>query len=175
MDLKKFRTALIIVAPHEVQAIAHPLMRQYAPDSAIRVPAHITLMFPFVPFERLSEASPALQTLAENIAPFEVTMEGYGSFPTVAFMQPRDPQPIQQLFRQVFAAFPEYPPYEGRFGSDLHPHMTVGEFISEAEQRVADLPAYTPITFRVERLHLIYGTLEAPLPWITYSVISLGG
>ncbi len=57
----------------------------------------------------------------------------------------------------------------------LFPHMTVGEFDNEADRLAATLPDYEPITFRVERLHILYGPFGEPLPWITHSVIPLGG
>jgi 2'-5' RNA ligase len=166
-------TAIIIVAPHEVQAIAVPLLQRYAPDTSVRVPAHITVLFPFVLFERLAEASTKLREICAPIAPFDITMQGYDSFPSVAFMNPVNPAPIQAVFRKIYVAFPECPPYGGQFGHDLHPHMTVGEFASDAERQASNLPDYAPITFQTRRLHLIYGPINAALPWITYDVIPL--
>ena len=46
-------TGIVIFAPLEVQAVAIPIMRQIAPESPVRLPAHITLMGPFVAHERL--------------------------------------------------------------------------------------------------------------------------
>jgi len=46
----------------------------------------------------------------------------------VIFMKPANPEPIKAIFRQIYDAFPLYPPYGGAFGNDLHPHVTVGEF-----------------------------------------------
>ena len=171
----KMQTAIIIVAPHEVQAIASPLMRRYAPDSAIRVPPHITVLYPFVPVEGLDEACKKVRTICANVAPFDITLRGYDSFPKVAFMMPANPEPIQALFRQIFAAFPECPPYGGAFGHDLHPHMTVGEFADVEAQQAAILPDYAPITFRAERVHVLYGPIDVALPWITRAVIPLQG
>ena len=168
-------TAIVIFAPHEVQGIATPIMRQYALESLIRVPAHITLMFPFVSYERLDEASQIIKSICTSVTPFEITLSGYDQFPGVIFMQPANPEPIKAVFRQIYDAFPLYPPYGGAFGNDLYPHLTVGEFKNEDEQRTIWLPDYAPITFRAERVHLIYGVHREPLPWLTYSVIPFGG
>ncbi len=168
-------TGIVIFAPHEVQAVAVPIMRLYAPDSLIRVPAHITLMFPFVPYERLDAAAQIIQSICANIEPFEITLASYGQFPGAVFMQPTDPEPIKAVFRKFYAAFPECPPYGGAFGDDIHPHVTVGEFKNPDQQSAAQLPEYAPITFRAERLHLIYDVYDAPLLWLTHSVIALGG
>jgi 2'-5' RNA ligase len=167
-------TAIIIVPSQEVLAIATPTQQRFAPDSSIRIPPHITVLFPFVSYEHLDAACEGVAHICQKIAPFEITMDGYDSFPKVAFMRPADPRPIQAVFRQIYAAFPQCKPYNGEFGDDLHPHMTVGEFASEAEQTAAELPDYEPITFRAERLHVIYGRWER-LPWITRAVIPLKG
>lgn len=167
-------TALVIFAPHTVQAVALPIMQQYDAHMVIRLPAHITLLVPFVPYEQIEESTQTLQRVCASIKPFDVTLSGYGHFPKVTFMQPADPQPIKALFRKVFDAFPLYPPYGGAFGNNLHPHMTVAEFASEDERQTTRLPDYAPLTFQVDRIHLIYGT-EEPLPWLTYSAILLGG
>lgn len=168
-------TGIVIFAPREVQAVAIPVMRQIAPESPVRLPAHITLMGPFVTHERLDAAAQIIKSICATIEPFEITLAGYGQFPRTVFMQPTDPEPIKAVFRKFYAAFPECPPYGGAFGDDIHPHVTVGEFKSEAEQRTVWLPDYAPITFRAERLHLVYDVYEEPLLWLTHSVIALGG
>ncbi len=168
-------TAIVIFAPHEVQAIATPIMRQYATETLIRVPAHVTLMFPFVPFEQLDEAARTVKSICSNIAPFDITLSGYGQFPGVIFMQPANPEPIKAVFRQIYDAFPLFPPYGDAFGYDLHPHLTVAEFNNDEEQRAVWLPDYAPLTFLAERVHLIYGIHREPLPWLTHSVIQFDG
>lgn len=167
-------TAIVILAPHSVQTIAVPLLHQYAPDALLRVPAHLTVLFPFVPPERLDDASHKVSKICSDMAPFEVTMSGYGFFPNVAFMSPVDHEPIKAVFRRIYAVFPECPPYGGDFGEDLHPHMTVGVFATEAEREAVVLPDYEPITFRVDRLHILQGIAKAALPWITHDIIPLG-
>ncbi len=167
-------TAVVIVASHEVQAIAVPILREYALDTLIRVPAHLTLLYPFVQYEQLEAACQKLRAVCAEITPFDITMDGYDHFPTVAFMKPADPQPLREVFRRLYAVFPECPPYRGQFGYDIHPHMTVGEFDSEADRSAVPLPAYSPTTFRAERAHILYGIDEEALPWITYDVIPFG-
>src|SRR2546423_1328000 len=95
-------TAVVIFAPHEVQAVATPIMRQYALDSLIRVPAHITLMFPFVPFEQLDSAAQTIKSICADIRPFDITLSGYDQFPGVIFMQPANPESIKAIFRQIY-------------------------------------------------------------------------
>ncbi len=171
----EYTSAVVIIAPHRVQALAVPLMRQHCFNSLMRVPAHITILFPFVPVDDLDDACWKLRDICAALAPFDVTLDGYGYFPTTVYLKPRDPEPIKATFRAVHAAFPDCPPYRGEFSSDdITPHMTVGVFKSEAEREQAVFPAYEPITFQVRRLHLIVGVEHEPLPWITYDVLPLG-
>lgn len=167
-------TGIAIMAPPEVQAVAVPLFRRYALDELIHAPPLMTLTFPFVPYADLDRACARLRAICAGIPPFDITLHGYGQFPRVTFMTPVDPAPIQQLYRAIYAAFPDYPPFEGRYGTDLHPHLTVAFFDSKAEQQAAHLPDYDPITFRVARIHVLYGAARpATLPFITYEVIPL--
>jgi 2'-5' RNA ligase len=166
----------MIVAPHELQAIAIPLLRRYAPDTLYRVPAHLTVLYPFVPYEQLDNACTRLHQICGDIVPFDVTIAGYAEFPGVIYMPPRNPQPIKDVFRRIYRQFPECPPYRGAFGDDITPHLTIGEFDSEEEQQAARaaMPRYTPITFRVKKLHVLYGIDHIALPWLTHTVIPLG-
>ncbi|GEM_PF-734120 len=172
-------TSLVFITPHEVQAHAIPLLKAHAPDSQTRIPAHMTIMYPFVPFDQLANTARKLREICSQIEPFELTLAGYGTFPGAVYMQLVNPEPFKAMYRTIFAAFPDYPPYRGVFGDDLHPHVTVAEWLSESAQeagiqRPDTLPPYDPITFRVERLHLMYGVEHPPLPYITYEVIPLG-
>ncbi|HVU14401.1 MAG TPA: 2'-5' RNA ligase family protein [Phototrophicaceae bacterium] len=168
-------SALVIIAPHPVQAFAVPLMRQYCFESLMRVPAHMTVLFPFAPLDQLDGTRQTLRNLCATLPPFDVTLDGYGQFPTTTYLKPRDPEPIKATFRAVHAAFPDYLPYNGQFGNDdILPHMTVGEFHSEAERDQANYPVFEPITFRVQRLHLIAGMPYEPIPWVTQDVFWFG-
>jgi 2'-5' RNA ligase len=168
-------TAVMIVPPHSVQSVAVPIIRRYSPETLIRVPAHFTLIYPFVPAARLDEACAILYEVLAAVPTFDVTISGYAEFPGIIYIPPSDPTPIQALFRCIFEAFPDYPPYGGRFGPMLNPHLTVAEFTNEHKQREAELPAYTPITFTVQRVHVMYGYPGIALPWIAHAVIPLGG
>ena len=171
----EFSTAVVIVAPHEVQAIAVPILRRYSPTSLIRFRPHITLMFPFVAFGKLDDACAKLHIVCREIPPFEVTLEGYGEFPGVIYMKLASTTPVTEVFHKLYAAFPDYPPYEGQFGSELAPHVTVARFDDSSEKPLSALPSYAPIRFRVDRLHLWYGVRDADLPWLTYDVVPLPG
>jgi 2'-5' RNA ligase len=171
----KLETGVIIVGGHNVQAVAVPLMLRYSPHLLTIFPAEITLLFPFVPIDELDVASQTLRTIGREIAPFEITLRGYGQSPRCTFMTPADPAPILAVFHRLSAAFPHYLPYRGAFGNELHPHMTVAQFDDEAAQHQAEFPEYGSISFMVDRLHVVHGPDTMDRPWLTYDVIPLSG
>jgi 2'-5' RNA ligase len=168
-------TGVGIVGSHNVQAVAVPLLLRYSPHLLTVSPAHITLIYPFVPVDELEAACQTLRAIGREIAPFEITMRGYEQFPLVTFMAPANPAPILAVFHRILAAFPDYPPYRGAFGNALHPHMTVAQFPDEDTQRQADFPEYGSISFTVDRLHVLHGPDTLDRPWLTYDVIPLRG
>ena len=172
----KLTTVIMIVPPYEIQAIAAPILYHYAHDTLIRVPAHLTVLYPFVEYDRLSKACTVVREITAQIRPFDITMNGYDQFLGTIFMSPVDPEPIQNIFRRIYARFPECPPYGGKFGDELHPHLTVAEFQTEDDQGSAlkDLPAYRPTTFHVDRLHVMVGAEREAIPWLTHDIIPLG-
>ena len=173
MNLK---TALMIMMPPEVQTLALPTMRRYAERSMNYYPAHMTVIFPYVPFEALGSAILRLHAACVEIAPFRMTLFGYGMFKNAVYMAPTDPELILEVFHKVFDAFPEAPPYGGAYGNDPHPHVTVGLFDTEEEKQAAELPEYFPVTFLVDRFHVLYGSHDMGFtaPWITEAVVPLG-
>ncbi len=162
-------SAVVIVAPHDVQAIAVPMLRRHAPDHLIRFPAHITLMQPFVALEELQEACETLRNVCSSIPPFDLTLSGYERGNCETFMRLVNPEPVQDIISRIVDAFPDqtFP------GKKILPHLTVARFANENEQRTVQLPEYVAITFRVYRLHVMYGIEQVTLPWIAYDVLSL--
>lgn len=167
-------TAIVIPMPPTVQEISVSLVSQYSPQVHHHYPAHITLFIPFVPFDSLDETCQTLREICSDISPFDVTLDGYGEFPTVLFMKPQDPAPIHQLFQSLFFHFPDYPPYAGQYGTTINPHITIAILDSPEDKKVIHLPDYEPITVEINRLNVIYGSLDIPVPFTTYDVIRLG-
>jgi 2'-5' RNA ligase len=150
-------------------------MQRYSPHLLTIFPAEITLIYPFVPVSELETACQTLRTIGREIAPFEITLRGYGHFPGWTFMAPAELAPIRAVFHRLSAAFPDYPPHRGAFGNELQPHMTVAQFPDEDAQQRADFPDYGSISFKVDRLHVVTGPDTLDRPWLTYDVVPLTG
>jgi 2'-5' RNA ligase len=170
----QLETALLIVPPSKVQTFAYPLREAYDQDSFNRVPAHITLMYPFVPPDAVDEAVERLEPICASIPAFEITLDRYGSFENTLFLEPSNPEKILALHQTLASAFPEYPIYGGEHGDNLHPHLTLARFDNPQEAKSIDLPPAPSFTFMVKQIHLYLGEPEGETPFIPRAVIPFG-
>ena len=93
------------------------------------VPAHITVLYPFLPPAGIGE--PLLASLVRLFAgftAFEFTLDRVGWFGgEVVWLGPSDPAPFSALASAACTAFPACPPYSGQYAEPLCPHLTVGK------------------------------------------------
>src|SRR5690349_15622905 len=98
----------------------------HVPNAALGVPAHVTLVYPFVPAEALDRSVRA--TLAACIGRhrrFAFSCSGVRVWPDVLYL-PVDPTgPFEALVATIGEAFPDHPPYGGEF--PYVPHVTIAE------------------------------------------------
>ena len=128
-------SALIVRVP-EAEAHVERWRARYDPSHAQGVPAHITILYPFVPPERIASTTlERIGALATACVPFEFELARGGRFPGVFYLAPEPAEPFVELTRKVLRCFPEHPPYGGAFDT-IVPHLTVVH-AGEAEQRAA--------------------------------------
>jgi hypothetical protein len=125
-------TTVNIVAPVRLQEHVGRLHRAHRPDRLMKVPAHFTVLHPFVGYRELDEGLARLRQVCAGLPPAEIVVEGYGAFPGVVYLAARDPEPIRAISRALCAEFPECPLYEGEFGPELSPHVTAFETEEDA-------------------------------------------
>ncbi len=124
--------------------------------ASIGVPAHVTVLFPFLaPGELAPVVRRELASIAATHAPFDVAFESVGRFPTVVYLMPEPAGPIARLTEAVHASFPACPPYEGAF-DEVIPHLTVVESATAPLDEIALAAAtYLPIRHRVTTLEVV--------------------
>lgn len=170
----KLQTSLLIVPPPEVQAFAAPLREKYAPVSFVQGPAHITLFYPFVEPKAIDNAIKILKPKCKLVEPFEVTLDRYKRFETAHLLTPANPESIVSLYNYLLTEFPDYPAYDGLYGANLIPHLTLASFDKKEEADQLQLPAPPNFTFSVEQLYLFVGPMDERIAWIPISIIPLG-
>jgi 2'-5' RNA ligase len=98
---------------------------QLDPSARLGVPAHITLLFPFMSPERVdSSVVRMVSGLAASTNPFSMALGRLARFPGVLYLAPEPAAPLVALTKGLVALFPQFPPYGGEH-SEVIPHLTV--------------------------------------------------
>ena len=118
-------TLLVAVPEAEAVVAAHRLRMD--PSAAAGVPAHVTVLFPFVPAADLDEGRSAGSRCRRRRPAFRYRFARMAWFDDrVLYLAPDDDAPFRELTDRVHAEFPDFPPFEGLF-DDVVPHLTVGQ------------------------------------------------
>jgi 2'-5' RNA ligase len=147
--------------------------------AGVGVPAHVTVLYPFIPAARLVPAVRlALVRIAESLDPFDIRFERVGRFPAVVYLAPKPAAPFIALTEAVRAEFPGFPPYGGAF-DEVVPHLTISEanepIVNEAalEAIAARAAEALPARTRVSRLEVLIETSDGR--WRSRWRIPIGG
>ena len=131
-------SGLILEIPEAEPAVAR-LRERLDASAPLGIPAHITVLFPFVPPGTIDPAVLAeLTHLFAAVSRFRFRLDHTDWFgDEVLWLGPRDPGPFRALTEAVHRAFPAFPPFEGQF-SDVIPHLTVGKGHPVTDLRAAE-------------------------------------
>jgi 2'-5' RNA ligase len=169
-------SALIITVPEAEPVVARHRARL---DRAASwgVPAHITVLFPFLPPAEIDEhVLDVLGRVAAGVPAFFLTLDKLGWFgERVVWLAPDPAEPFLQLTAAVAARFPSARPYEGAF-DEVIPHLTLGHDHPAADLTAAadEVASQLPIRARVDALRLITGRREGGGSWLTRGLFPLG-
>jgi len=121
------RTGLIVEVP-AAESVVDRYRQQLDPMARLGVPAHITVLFPFVPASDFDiTVTSAVQSLVGQVDRFSFELTAVDWFENeVLWLAPSAPDAFIRLTRGICAAFPAYQPYGGQF-TGLVPHMTVAD------------------------------------------------
>jgi len=117
-------TALICRVPEAERYIAHYRQR-FDPSARRNVPAHVTILYPFMAPELIdADVLATLQRIAGSVPCFDYRMIRTQRFPVALYLDPEPGAPFSALTDGIFRAFPDYPPFDGKFDTVV-PHVTV--------------------------------------------------
>ncbi|WP_433421089.1 2'-5' RNA ligase family protein [Microtetraspora malaysiensis] len=131
-------TSLIVKLP-EAEPIVSPWRERFDPSAAYGVPAHVTVLYPFLEHARIDARVVAeLRGLFAGHTSFEARFDRCGRFPGILYLVPEPEARFVALTEAVAARWPEAPPYRGQF-DEVIPHLTVadGEDLDAVEREVA--------------------------------------
>ena len=102
-----------------------------------RLPAHITVLYPFAPIAEIASRQSELSAAVESTPAFDFILDKIAWFgKEVVYLAPTPDQPFVQITRQVTTVFPNHKPYGGAF-VDTIPHLCVAERASAVRMRWA--------------------------------------
>ncbi|MFF3013513.1 2'-5' RNA ligase family protein [Streptomyces sp. NPDC057939] len=150
------QTGLIVPIPE-----AEPILRGWRdrldPSAEAGVPAHVTVLYPFLGASRLdARVDSALADLVGRHPAFDLRFATCGRFPDVLYLVPEPDEPLHRLTRSIVERWPEAPPYGGRF-TETVPHLTVAQGRQEPvlDAIEADLAGTLPFTSHVTAVELM--------------------
>jgi len=149
------QTALLAVIDEAEPLVGH-WRRRFDSAAAAGIPAHVTVLFPFLGAERIS--APLLDDLAivfGDHRSFAVRFGECRRFPGVLYLAPAPDQPFRALTESVAARWPEAPPYGGQF-ADVIPHLTIahGQEADVFREVETVLSARLPVEARISAVSL---------------------
>jgi 2'-5' RNA ligase len=149
-------TALVVVVP-EAESLVSEWRAQYDWSAQRGVPAHITLVYPFAPTEKVDdELLGEIRELLGSEAAISFELTRVARFSEVAWLAPEPSDPFKALTDLIAARFPDYPPYEGAH-DEVIPHLTVAEGgVRLLDQVEAALSGHLPIPARAEDVAFLF-------------------
>ena len=156
-----------IIVPVQVPVAVNRLRDRMDPSAAQGVPAHVTLIYPFMPVDMLKDdVRRRIEQIIASEPSFSFTLGSFGRWPNVVYLAPEPAEPFRRLTKALAAAFPDYPPYEGAH-EVVVPHLTIAQDVPDDYYAAAEhaLPALLPVRDIVREAWLI-GHLPDQ-PWHT--------
>jgi 2'-5' RNA ligase len=115
-------SAILLTVP-EAEPLVGALRAEGDASAAEGVPAHVTLLFPFVP-DPDEGVVEELRYFFAHVDSFPLTFTSVGEFPEVVHLVPEETKDVSGLIEALVRRWPGYPPYEGMF-DEVVPHLTV--------------------------------------------------
>jgi 2'-5' RNA ligase len=167
------RSALVVEVPEAERAV-HDWRLQYD-NARLGVPAHITLLFPFFPAERLDEhVRVELRDLFATQPSISFSLTSVTVFPDeTIWLAPEPSEPFRRLTELIVERYPEYPPYEG-IHDEVIPHLTITS--GDASLRDELDAALTPhLPVEAEAREVVLLEEQPDEHWYTRERFPLGG
>jgi 2'-5' RNA ligase len=152
-------TAIVVAVPEAAPAVDPWRERTSLDPPSTGMPAHVTLLFPFMPAERVDDAVLAeLHALFAATPAFAVAFRETRRWPETLVLFPEPADPFIRLTEAIVERWSDYPPYEGAHEAVV-PHLTVAHgddsLIADAE---ADIAPALPIEAEVREALLLEET-----------------
>ena len=139
--------------------------RRMAPDRRLTAPAHITLVYPFMPPAALTTSALDELRLFFSDRPaftFDLALGWFGR--EILLLRPEPASRLVELTEAILERWPAYPYYGGAYDV-IEPHLTLafGD-AGELEPIAASLASQLPLRAHVEEVTLLVGPEDQMRP-----------
>jgi 2'-5' RNA ligase len=135
-----------VIVRAQLPAGLERVRRRLVGNAADGVPAHLTLLHPFIePGVLGSEVRRRLGAVAARHPSFEYRLSGMATWPLAVYVAVRPVDPFVRLQRDLQAAFPDFPIYGEPAGFGFVPHVTVADRDHVAEPGLGADPAWAAL------------------------------
>lgn len=174
MDQPGLPSALLLEVPAAEPVVA-PLRQRLDSSAALGIPAHITVLFPFVQAGQVGpELLTRLTALFRGVAGFGFRLgrtDWFGE--DVLWLGPEPDAPFRDLTGLVCQEFPGSSPYEGKF-TEVVPHLTIGHGRPLADLREAERAVQPSLPVKARATSVSLYTRPADgAPWSRRAAFSL--
>lgn len=151
----RLESALLVPVPEAEPSVRRHRFRY---DSIARrgVPAHITVLYPFVPPDAMTDAiATAVRDVLAPFPAFSFRLSRLEQFPEGArYLAPQPTEPFVRLTEALTVRFPEFRPYGG-IHAEVIPHLTVAQNPAAPAAEIAQLRDHLPIACHASELWLM--------------------
>jgi hypothetical protein len=147
----------VVVPVPEAEPLVSPWRSRFDTSAARGMPAHITVLYPFLKPRCLTDDVIADLTDACARQPaLDVVFRRTARFTNVLYLDPDPADDLLQLTFDLAGHWPQAPPYNGEF-DEIIPHLTVAQDVGADLLDTVDseLSACLPLAARLVEAHLL--------------------
>jgi 2'-5' RNA ligase len=149
-------TAIVVPVP-EAEPLVAAVRLKYDRSANLGVPAHITLLYPFVSPHLAESEIHNLAELFGAMPVFEFSLAEVRRFPRTAYLHPEPAERFAGMARRLVERWPDCRPYRGAFAAMI-PHLTVadevdGNTLDMVRRQLAD---HLPVACVAREAWLLY-------------------
>ena len=144
-------TSAIVVPVSDAEPAVGTWRARYDASAAFGMPAHITVLYPFLPEDRLTQSVvDRLKEICADSQAMDILLRETRRFPRMLYLAPEPDDAFRRLTETVARQWPEAPPYGGAYKDNI-PHLTVAQDLSDDELDDVDqaVTAALPINTRL--------------------------
>ncbi len=166
-------SAIVVPVPEAERTVGRWRM-QFEPVASRGIPAHITVLYPFLPPSQLSGEVQRLRQLFATVRAFQFSLTQVRRFPANAYLHPEPADLFVELTKKVAEEWPEFPPY-GAMYSSIIPHLTIADRCEDdvLNRVMKDVETALPIACVASEVWLLSSDVQGE--WSVRETFRLGG